>query len=279
MVKISTLLLAKDEEANLPRCLEALRWCDDVVLVDDYSSDATATIATDFGARVAQRHFDSFASQRNWALAELGFEHGWVLHLDADEVCTPDLVAEMVSAISSDRFLAYRIPSKMMFEGHWLRHAATYPAYQVRLGRNPGLRFVQVGHGQREDLDQSVVGTLESAYLHYSFAKGLDDWFSKHNRYAAHEAQAAVEYCQRNELTVATILALGRSAERRRALRELSYRLPFRPLLRFFYMYILRLGLLDGRRGLVYCRLLAMYEYLITLKMRELRLRGRGGQL
>jgi len=278
-MNISTLILAKNEEANLPRCLNALRWCDDIIVVDDYSSDGTVAVAKGFGAKIVQRHFDSFASQRNWALAEVVFRHEWVLHLDADEVTTPELVAEMAHAVNSDRFIAYRVASKMMFQGRWLRHAATFPAYQVRLGRIPGLRFVQVGHGQREDLDESVIGTLRNAYLHFSFSKGLDEWFSKHIRYASHEAQAAVEYCERDRLTPSAIFAVGRKSTRRRALRELSYRLPFRPSMRFLYMYILRLGVLDGRPGLIYCRLLATYEYLISLKMLEIRLRERGVEL
>jgi len=275
-VSISTLVLARDEEANLPRCLESLRWCDDVVVVDDFSADSTAAIARRLGARVVQRHFDTFASQRNWALDEVPFRHPWVFHLDADEVVTPELETEMRAAVESSTIVAYRIPSRMMFMGRWLRHAATYPTYQVRLGRNPGLRFRQVGHGQKEDLEEGAIGTLNSAYLHFSFGKGLSDWFAKHNAYSSDEAQAAVaSFDLRHPLGRFRLSALRGSA-RRRTLRELSYRLPFQPLLRFCYSYLFRGGFLDGHAGFTYCRLLALYEYLIVLKIREIRRRRRG---
>lgn len=272
------MLLAKNEEANLPRCLEALGWCDDIVLVDDFSTDGTARVAAAFGARVVQRRLDSFAGQRNWALDTVPFKHCWVLHLDADEVVTPALRDEIVATVThEDRVsLAYRIPSRMMFLGRWLRHAATYPAYQVRLGRNPGLRFKQVGHGQREDLNPASVGTLRNPYLHFSFSKGLDDWFTRHVRYASDEAHETIRNLQAAAPDWTGILAFGDSMRRRRTLRELSFRAPFRPTLRFLYMYVLRFGFLDGRPGLTYCRLLAIYEYMIVLRVREIRRRQRG---
>lgn len=269
-IPISVLLLAHNEEVNLPRCLAALDWCDDVALVDDYSTDRSAEIARDAGARVLQRRFDSFASQRNFALDDASFRHPWVLHLDADEVVTPALVREMAQAVTTGQYLAFRIASKLMWMGRWLRHAANYPVFQVRLGRNPGLRFVEVGHGQREALASSLVGTLKEPYFHYPFSKGLEEWRRKHRRYAAKEAAAVVRgdyglYGQWRSLW-------GRDpAERRRALKALSYRLPLRGTLRFLYSYVLCRGFLDGRAGLEYCRLIAWYEGFIAKHVRKLR--------
>ncbi len=272
----STLILAKNEAANLPRCLEALSGCDDIVVVDDLSTDETAAVAKAHGARVVQRRFDSFASQRNWALDTVPFAHEWVLHLDADEVVTPALLAEIDAVIADTDRVAFRIPSKMMFLGRWLRHAATYPAYQVRLGRNPGLRFIQVGHGQREDLDPAQVGTLCEPYLHFGFSKGLEAWFAKHNRYSTQEAEEAVKHLRDGRVDWAGLAAVGDPARRRRALKELSFRLPCRPTLRFVYMYVLRRGFLDGVPGLMYCRMLAAYERMIVWKMREIGRREQG---
>ena len=124
--------------------------------------------AESLGARVYQRAFDNFAGQRNYALDQIQFKHEWILHLDADEIVTPALQAEMLAAIGDGRYDAWRIPSKMMFFGRWLRHAGLYPSYQVRLGHRQRCRFKQVGHGQREDLAPERVGTLREPYLHYS---------------------------------------------------------------------------------------------------------------
>ena len=95
----SVVIIAKNEAANLPRCLAALSWCDDVVLVDDHSTDASAEIARQYGARVVTHGFTSFAAQRNWALAEIEFQHDWVVMLDADEVTTPEFAVAVGPAV------------------------------------------------------------------------------------------------------------------------------------------------------------------------------------
>ncbi len=110
---------------------------------------------------------------------------------------------------------------------------------------------------------------------HYSFSKGLSDWVDKHNRYASAEAREAVRLLASGGGLDWTGLVAREPTRRRRALKALSIRLPFRPLLRFLYMYLLRRGFLDGHAGLTYCRLLAIYEYLIVLKTRELQAGGR----
>ena len=272
---ISVLLLTLNEAANLPACLEALAWADDVVVLDSFSQDETVAVAERLGARVYQRAFDDFAGQRNYALDQIPFQHEWVLHLDADEIVTPALQAEMAAAVAAGRYDAWRVPSKMMFMGRWLRYSGLYPSYQVRLGHRDRFRFKQVGHGQREDLAPERVGTLTEPYLHYSFSKGLSDWVEKHNRYASAEAREAVRLLATGGGTDWAGLLAREPTRRRRALKALSIRLPLRPLLRFLYMYLLRRGFLDGRAGLTYCRLLAIYEYLIVLKTRELRAGGR----
>jgi len=267
---ISVLVLTLNEAANLPACLTALTWSDDVVVLDSFSQDETVAVAERWGARVYQRAFDDFARQRNYALEQIPFRHDWVLHLDADEIVTQALREEMAAAVAGGGFDAWRLPSKMMFMGGWLRYAGLYPSYQVRLGHRDRFRFKQVGHGQREDLAPERIGTLQEPYLHYSFSKGLTDWFDKHNRYASAEAAEAVRLLGVGGCQDWSGLWAREPTRRRRALKALSMRLPFRPLLRFLYMFVVRRGFLDGRAGLIYCRLLAIYEYLIVLKTREL---------
>jgi glycosyltransferase involved in cell wall biosynthesis len=265
-LRVSVLLLTLNEERNLPSCLAAIRWCDDVVVVDSFSRDSTAEIAAAAGARVVQRAFTNFADQRNFALEKVEFRHDWVFHLDADEIVTPALAAEIEALPEAAPFDAYRIAGRLMFADRWMRHAGMYPVYQVRLTRRGGFRFIQVGHGQREP-EGWRIGSLREGYDHYAFSKGLDDWIERHHRYAADEAVLATQTTQ----TRLAGLFSGDRVERRRTAKLLSYRLPFRPLLRFLYIYVLRLGFLDGRPGYRYAKLLAFYESLIDRKVRQLR--------
>jgi len=270
-MSISVLIITHNEATNISSCIQSLDWTDDIIVLDSYSSDDTLSIAKNLGAKVYQRKFDNFASQRNYALDNFKFKYDWVLHIDADEIVTPELFGEMSKAINLNNFDAYQIPSKMMLFNKWLKYSGMYPVYQVRLGRKNQLRFKQVGHGQRENLPQSLIGTLKEGYLHYSFSKGFAHWFYKHNLYSTSEALEFLE--KKNKFTLidwVSIFSINHTS-RRRALKKFSYLFPFRPLQRFIYMYFFRLGFLDGYSGLVYCRLLAMYEYMIELKIRELK--------
>ena len=271
---VSVLVLTYNEEDNLPRCLDSVAWADDVLVVDSFSTDRTVEIARDRGARVLQRAFDTFAGQRNFGIDQGELRYDWVLHLDADEVVPAALRDELLDVVRAGEKPAYRVASKMMFQGEWLRYAGMYPAYQVRFGRRDHLRFKQVGHGQREDLPPDEVGTLRHDLEHYSFSKGLHEWFAKHNRYSSDEAAEALR--QRAVAVDWTALATLDRTRRRRALKALAARMPLRPSLRFIYMYVLRRGFLDGRAGLSYCRLLSTYEAMMVAKERELRLRQRG---
>ena len=266
---ISVLLLTLNEEQNLPRCLKAVSWAEDVLVLDSFSTDRTVEIARQAGARVLQRRFDDFASQRNFGLQHGGLKHDWVLHLDADEVVTPELKAELLKVVKAADKDAYRVASKMIFQDRWLKYSGMFPTYQVRLGRKDQLAFAQVGHGQRETLPAERVGTLQEALLHYSFSKGMEDWLARHRRYAGDEAAHFVNQLAGQSVDWRGLF--GEGVRRRRALKHLAFYLPARPAFRFLYMYGLRLGFLDGRPGLEYCRLLSRYERMITSKIRALR--------
>jgi glycosyltransferase involved in cell wall biosynthesis len=265
-MNVSVLLLTHNEAANLPRCLGALTWCDDIVVVDSGSSDATVSIAQARGARVLSRPFDNFSAQRNFGLETGALRHDWVLHLDADEVVTDKFVAELQSLAPPPGVHAYRVPSKMMFRGHWLRRAGMFPSYQVRLGHREYLRFKQVGHGQREDLAPERLGTFGEPYLHYSFSHGMRHWLDRHLRYAADEARELLAARQQKLPSWGEFFAYDKTV-RRRALKSLTYRLPLalRPPFRFIYVYLLRGGVLDGSAGFVYAFMLAVYEGMIAV--------------
>jgi glycosyltransferase involved in cell wall biosynthesis len=267
---ISVLILTHNEELNLARCLTSVRWADDVLVVDSFSTDRTLEIARKAGARVIQHPFTNFAEQRNFGLAQGNLRHEWVLHLDADEVVTDLFKEELIKVATQTDKDAFRVASKMMFQGRWLKHAGMYPSYQVRFGRKDKLAFVQVGHGQRETLPPERLGTLDEPLTHYSFGKGLADWVQRHNRYSTDEARGLLATKQ-EQVDWRGIFSIADPTRRRRALKRLFLRLPGRPWLRFLYMYFFRGGFLDGMAGYHYCRLLAFYELLIVLKEKELR--------
>lgn len=268
---ISVVILTLNEAANLPRCLDSVAFSDDVLVLDSGSTDDTVAIADARGARVLTRRFDSFAGQRNHAMEHGAFRHRWVLHLDADEVVRPELRAELLAIAASNetRWPVYRVPSRMIFMGRWLKHAGMYPAYQVRFGRADALRFVDHGHGQREVQAAQEVGTLQGALDHYNFSKGVHDWFARHLRYA--EREAVQMLAERGQALRLGELFASDATVRRRALKRVSARLPMRPSLRFLYSYVLRLGFLDGRAGYDYARMLAIYQSFIDLRVREMK--------
>ena len=271
---ISVVVVTKNEAANIVRCLASVQWSDDVLVVDSGSTDGTQELAIKHGARVMERPWDNFAGQRNYALEQGALRNRWVLHLDADEVVTPELRDEMMAIARADAALqAYRVPSRLMMMESWLKYSGMYPTYQVRFGTRDALRFHMVGHGQRETLAPGQVGTLRSDRVHYNFSQGLDEWLSRPARYARDEAEAAVS--EGGKRRWSELLTAQDKVERRRAMKDLSHRLPLRPAARFIYVYFLRRGFLDGAAGLRYARLMARYQSMIDMNMAQLRRRER----
>jgi glycosyltransferase involved in cell wall biosynthesis len=265
---LSILILTFNEEQNIIPCLQSVAWSDDVLVLDSFSTDQTVPLAQRAGVRILQNPFENFAQQRNFGLTHGQLKHPWVLHLDADERVTPELQRELLKVTRDGAKDAYRVASRMMFQGKWLRYSGLYPWYQVRVGRRDKLRFIQTGHGQREDLPPDLIGMLSEDLLHYSFSKGLADWFDKHNRYSSAEARHFVEAHGQHPIDWTGLIFQG-SIERKRTLKRIFAQLPCRPTLRFLYMYFLRRGFLDGRAGLTYCRMLRIYEYMTVLKIKE----------
>ena len=265
-MKVSVLLLTFNEASNLPRCLDALSWCDDIAIVDSGSTDATVDIARDRNVRVLQNPFQDFAAQRNFGLAEGGFRHPWVLHLDADEVVTPSFVDRRLALAPKDGIDAYYVPSKLVMLDRSLIHAGLYPSYQVRLGRLGRLKFKQVGHGQREDMPRSQVGTFDEPYLHYAFSNGLKAWLKRHVQYAEDEANVLVAARRASSIRLGDLLSSDK-VTRRRSAKLLAFLVPLsvRPLMRFTYVYVVRRGFLDGMAGFLYSFMLATYEAMIAI--------------
>jgi len=270
---VSIVILTINEEGNIADCIRSCAWCDDVHVLDSGSSDRTREIAESMGAKVHVNAFKSFGDQRNWAIDHIPCKHGWHFHLDADERFTVESVREMAEVLGDDGnkspHVCYLAPSKMIFLGKWIKRSGGYPSYQVRLFKYGKCRFMDFGHGQRED-PHGTTGTLAHPYLHYSFSKGLFEWLNKHNGYSDREALEGLHLSLMARPPVSSLVK-GDKVTRRRAFKNLSYHLKFRPIWRFIYNYFGRMGMLDGSAGLHYCLMISMYEYWIELKIKERR--------
>lgn len=273
-MSISTLVLTLNEEANLPRCLQSLWWCDDVVVLDSLSQDGTKKIAESGGCRVAERMFDNYANQRNFGLNQISYKHRWVLMLDADETVPAELMSEMHAAVAScpESVAMFRMRRKDMFMGRWIRRSSGYPTWFGRLVC-PGRIKVERDVNEEYHADGEI-RLLKEHLVHYPFNKGFHSWFEKHNRYSTMEAMIADRQVMAN---VEWRGLLCRDPQtRRKTLKQLVYRLPARSLLMFLGLYIVRGGFLEGRAGLTFCALRALYEFMIDCKVKELRLRKAG---
>jgi glycosyltransferase involved in cell wall biosynthesis len=272
-VTVSILVLTLNEQINIADCLESLSWSDDLVVLDSLSTDRTAAIAREHGARVIERRFDNWSAHQNWAVRDIEFRHPWVLYFDADERCPPELGDEVRRVARADApESAFRMRRKDFYMGRWLRHAQLYPTWLVRLFRPERVRFERLVNPVT--VVDGPVGELDGHILHYPFSHGVAHWIDRHNRYSDFEAAEAMKL----EGTTPSLRALltRDPLERRKALKHLFFRMPARPLIKHAYYLLWRRGFLDGHAGLTYARLQATYEYMIDCKRRELARQQRG---
>jgi glycosyltransferase involved in cell wall biosynthesis len=273
-VPVSVIVPIRNEAQNLARCLASIGWADEIFVVDSESTDGSQRIAEEFGARVAQFEFNgTWPKKKNWALESLPFRNPWVFILDADEVLPAEAEGEFRTAIAdAGERKGYWINRRFMFMGRWLRHAY-YPNWNLRLfrhslGRYEKLTEVATASGDNEVHEHVVVqgptGRLRCEIDHYAFPS-VEVFVEKHNRYSNWEARIAVA-----EGHVPIEFQNARVAQRRR-IKRLAQRLPFRPLLRFLYVYVWQRGFLDGREGYYFARLHSFYEFLSVAKTYELK--------
>ncbi len=266
----SIYILTYNEEIDIAACIESAQMSDDIIIVDSFSSDRTIEIASNYPVRIVQHHFETHGRQRTWMLQEIPTKYEWVYILEADERMTPALFAECLEAIKNSKYIGYYVAEKVIFLNNWIRRSTQYPRYQMRLFRKDKVWFDDYGHTERE-VCLGPTGFLQEIYPHYTCSKGLSRWLEKHNRYSTDEAVETLRQLKNGKINWKDLF-FGRSeVERRRSLKDLSLRLPCRPILRFIYMYFILGGVLDGRSGLAWCTLQAFYEYLIILKIWELR--------
>lgn len=262
------MILTKNEEQDLPGCIESLRFSDDIVVLDSLSTDKTVEIATSMGARVVQRAFDNWSAHQNWAMQNIDFKHEWVYYSDADERVTPELAAEILAkSATPESHVAFRMPRRDYFMGKWLKHCIPSP-FNIRLFRHDSMRYERIINPV--PTPRGTVGDLKNHFDHFPFSKGMSHWMAKHNSYSTLEAeQIMADRAAGSKPSLAKALTEKDRNERRRHQKAVFYSLPLRPLVKFFIFYFARLGFLDGVAGFRYCALQAIYEYMIVLKVKE----------
>ena len=279
---VSIFIQTLNEEANLPGLLDSVSFADDIVVLDSLSTDDTRRVAEERGCRWFERAYDGRGPHQNWAMESIDFKHPWVFYLDADERMTPELRAEIETIADawqrgeksreSGDPVAYYCGRKNYFRGRWLKHAMP-PGNIMRFFQPPHIRFERLANPV--PTVDGEVGYLREHFIHYNFSKGLAEWIQRHNRYSTYEAKETIKALADRPVKLANLFSGDRNT-RRLELKNLSFRMPFRPTLKFIYMYVLQRGFLDGGAGLTYCKLQAMYEWQIVLKVQEMQREAKG---
>jgi len=275
---VTVIIPARNEARNLPRCLEPLKDAGEVYLVDSQSSDDTTRIAESYGAKVVQFHYHGgWPKKRQWAMDTLTLAYDWILLLDADEILTPELSAEIQRAIQDPQVDGYYIALEMYFLGRRLRHsgASFWKLSLFRKGRGRYECRLQDQNASMADMEvhEHVVvdgptGRLRHPLVHRN-VESLDRYIQKHNEYSNWEARVWLDGVHNDGQLQPSLW--GTQAQRRRWLRRRFLGLPGSPVLFFLYKYFLRLGFLDGIPGLIYCVFQGIQFFHIKAKIYELR--------
>jgi len=229
---LSVAMIAMNEEANLPRTLESVGWADEIIVVDSGSKDRTIEIAQSFGAKTSYHAFGGHGEQKNVALDLCTSD--WILLLDADEVLTPELQAEIRALLAGEpKYGAYWIPRLNLYFGKWIRHGGFYPDHKLRLFRRGAARLGEGVGPHSTPQFEGPRGRLKGDMLHYAYPT----------------LEIYLEHMQRYSNEIAQLLyARGRTSQSPVAF---VWNAILNPVATFLYNYIFRLGFLDGREGLL----------------------------
>jgi glycosyltransferase involved in cell wall biosynthesis len=274
---IDVLILTANEEANLPFALQSvMAWARRVFVVDSGSTDRTREIAEKFGAAFVPHAWEGYARQKNWALDQLPLTADWVFILDADEVITDPLRDELAAVARANNCEenGFYINRFFIFLGKRIRHCGYYPSWNLRFFRRGKARY------EEREVHEHMVVDGRTGYLRHEMEhndrRGMEYYIAKHNRYSTLEARELFKIEHNLAQGTMHYRFWGGPIERRRWVKHKVWpRLPGKWAFRWLYMYVLKLGFLDGAVGFHFCLFLASYEHQITLKLKELRQQAR----
>jgi glycosyltransferase involved in cell wall biosynthesis len=248
MLKLSVVILTKNEEACIAECLESVKWADEIIVVDDESTDRTLEIVKRYGANVFSRKMDNEGRHRNWGYAQA--RNLWVLSLDADEKVTPELKIEIEAVIQSNKFVAYDIPLRNFISNYWVRHGGWYPASKVRLFRKDKFKYEEAEVHPRVFIDGEC-GHLKSDIIHKGYPD-LEHFLNSVNRQSTLEAKKWI------------------NTNRKMSLPHIIWRAGDR----FFRRYIRKKAYKDGMYGFIIAFFDTLYQILSYAKWREMQRKG-----
>lgn len=276
MLDLTVLILTKNEEKNIEKCIRSFQGiARRFVIVDSFSTDRTVEIARSLGADVYEHTFENHAAQMNWGLEHTGIQTEWVMRMDADEELTPELVCEFEEKIPKlpANITGVQLRRRIYFMNRWIRHGGVYPTILLRLFRTGHAVCEQRVMDEHMVLKDGDVICFKKDFIDKN-TKSLEWWIGKHNWYSDREVADYLDKQRQLESEDAIRPKLfGNQAERKRWLKYLLY---YRtPLMRrahwyFIYRYLIRLGFLDGKEGLAFHFLQGYwYRFLVDAKIME----------
>jgi glycosyltransferase involved in cell wall biosynthesis len=277
-VPVSIIILTYNEEENIEHTLESLKdWIGEIIIVDSYSTDETLEICKKYTDKIYQHPFENQAKQFNWALGKIPTAYDWVMRLDSDEMVTKELAMEIPEVLPTlpDDVTGIYMKRRVYFMGRWMKHGDYYPMWFLRIFRKSKGRYEEITE-EHIVLSEGRTIRLKNGFIDYN-RKGLTFWVDKHNNWSIGEmldTMAAMGEAKLPEGTVKPCL-FGTQEQRKRWLKKNIYaRAPLflRAFLYFFYRYIIRLGFLDGKEGLIFHFMQGFwYRFLIDAKIYEAR--------
>jgi glycosyltransferase involved in cell wall biosynthesis len=278
----SIVILTYNEERNIKACLESIVTLNcPIFLVDSGSTDQTLGIVEKYPVQVFHHPFENYGAQRNWAFEHLPIQTPWILNMDADHRITPELAIELAHIFSntiSEQIKGFLISRRTLFMGKWMKYGGHYPVYHAILfrkgfGNCEDKLYDQhfVVEGQCETIKTDMIDTLTDS---------LQSFTERHNRWSTLEAEDQFYgYATKNTAQLVQAKANGNAQQRRRYAKSLYEKFPLfvRPFIYFLIRYFIKLGFLDGGRGLIFHFLQGFwFRFLVDAKIYELRKRESG---
>ncbi len=247
---VSVCIITHNEEKRIRQCLESIKWAEEIIVVDSHSTDRTVEICKEYTPKVYQRDWPGHVEQKNYALSLAS--HGWVLCLDADECLSPELSREIQEELSSNRdaFAGYVMPRHTYYLGRWINHGGWYPDYKLRLFKKSLGRWGGINPHDKVLLSGGATKTLKGELLHFNYediASQIRTIDSFSRIFAQNVLKNGTSFS-----TTAIILSML-----------------LRPPAKFFEMYLIKRGFLDGMAGLIIASTTAFYVFLKYAKLWE----------
>lgn len=276
MKNISVIVLTYNEELHVARCIKSLQpICDDIFIIDSFSTDSTVEIATSLGCKVYQNEWKNYANQFQWALDHCPIRTEWVMRMDSDEILTGELCDEILNNLDliPDNFSSLYVKRKVIFFDKWIRYGGYYPTWLLRIWR------FKYGKIEERWMDEHIKMTHGDSYFlkHDIIDHNLNNitwWTNKHNNYATREVvdllNTKFDLKKYDEIVPSFF---GGQEQRRRKAKHIYSNLPLfiRPFIYFIYRYFFRFGFLDGIEGFIWHFLQGFwYRFLVDVKIYEI---------